>query len=214
MLKASLYGGNRSAWNTKSKVKGNRIKVVCGDVPSTQFSLCSSTCTFSKTTNIMSSHYYFDDVKNEVIRQIVLHKAYKLPGIQIRCDIALRGLVQVVQDEFLNVQRQSFKGIVLSLNLSCICINNCKIWELGVSSKGIISTNCKPRAIYILAISIQIKAWFFSTFQNTGYSKQLDYLCWSRKKLKRVYVIQSHKLLSHRRSVYKYSRCILYGMHA
>ena len=47
--------------------------------------------------------------------------------VQICCGIATRDLVQAVQDELLNVQRQSFKGTVLSLNLSCLCINNCKI---------------------------------------------------------------------------------------
>ena len=30
---------------------------------------------------------------------------------------------------------------------------------------------------------------------------------------KNKHVIQSHILLSHRRTVYKYSRCFLYGMH-
>ena len=32
---------------------------------------------------IISSHYYFDDVKNEVIWQLFLYKIYNLPGIEI-----------------------------------------------------------------------------------------------------------------------------------
>ena len=41
--------------------------------------------------------------------QLFLFKAYNLPGIQICCAIALRGLVQAVQDEFLNVQGSPLK---------------------------------------------------------------------------------------------------------
>jgi hypothetical protein len=55
--------------------------------------------------------------------QLYLCKSYKLPGIQVCCGAALWGLIQAVQDEFLNVQRQSFKGTIFSLKLGCICIN-------------------------------------------------------------------------------------------
>ena len=32
---------------------------------------------------IILSHYYFDDVKNEIIWQLFLYKIYNLPGIEI-----------------------------------------------------------------------------------------------------------------------------------
>ena len=49
------------------------------------------------------------------------------------------------------------------------------------------------------AISIQIKAWpFFSTFQNTGYITQFNYLCWSRRKLKRINMWSNHIYFSPR----------------
>ena len=41
-----------------------------------------------------------------------------------------------------------------------MCINSCKFWELAVSKKGTISSNCKPWAMYYLTV-YKLKAWFF-----------------------------------------------------
>ena len=60
------------------------------------------------------------------------------------------------------------------------------------------------QALRYILINIQIKAWLFNILK-TIYRTRFNYLCWSRRKLKRISVwSNSHILFSNKRAVLKH----------
>ena len=119
-----------------------------------------------------------------------------MPGIVLKCPGNLEQFNKCLKTAFLKGQH-FFYELYMYKQL--------QIWELIASDGWTILSNCELWDI-ILTINIQIKAWLFNILKPI-YSTQCNYLCWGRRKLKRISMwSNSHILFSHRRVVFKHSK--------